>query len=155
IRQRADLVVFWGVDPADRYPRYASRYAVDPTGLQAPDGRHSRRVVAVDVGPSRGAADADERVAITPEDEVDALAFMRAVVLGRVTGDGTVARAATGLATQMMRARYVALVHDAEPPSCSGGGRSTSLSSSARPQVSPRPWRLRWGRSRPSRSARG
>src|SRR2546426_570261 len=33
IRQRADLVVFWGVDPADRYPRYASRYAVDPTGL--------------------------------------------------------------------------------------------------------------------------
>ncbi len=70
IRQRADLVVFWGVDPADRYPRYASRYAVDPTGLQAPDGRHSRRVVAVDVGPSRGAADADERVAITPEDEV-------------------------------------------------------------------------------------
>src|SRR2546427_543103 len=63
----------------------------------------------------RPAADADERVAITPEDEVDALAFMRAVVLGRVTGDGTVARAATGLATQMMRARYVALVHDAEP----------------------------------------
>src|SRR2546430_550166 len=29
------------------------------------------------------------------------------------------------------------------PPSCSGGGRSTSLSSSARPQVSPRPWRPR------------
>src|SRR2546422_1042781 len=114
-RQGAHPVVFWGVDPADRSPRYASRYAVDPTGLQAPDGRHSRRVVAVDVGPSRGAADADERVAITPEDEVDALAFMRAVVLGRLTGDGTVARAATGLATQMMRARYVALVHDAEP----------------------------------------
>src|SRR2546425_6388135 len=40
---------------------------------------------------------------------------MRAVVLGRVTGDGTSARVATGLATQMMRARYVALVHDAEP----------------------------------------
>ena len=115
IRQRADLVVFWGVDPADRYPRYASRYAVDPPGLQAPDGRNSRRVVAVDVGPSRGAADADERVAIAPEDEIDALALMRAVVLGRGIGDGTVARVATGLATQMMRARYVALVHDAEP----------------------------------------
>src|SRR3989475_11643704 len=62
-----------------------------------------------------GVGGADERVAITPEDEVDALAFMRAVVLGRLTGDATVARAATGLATQMMRARYVALVHDAEP----------------------------------------
>ena len=87
IRQRADLVVFWGVDPADRYPRYASRYAVDPPGLQAPDGRNSRRVVAVDVGPSRGAADADERVAIAPEDEIDALALMRAVVLGRGIAD--------------------------------------------------------------------
>jgi len=115
IRQRADLVVFWGVDPADRYPRYASRYAVDPAGLQAPDGRKSRRVVAVDVGPSRGAADADERVAIAPEHEVDALALMRAVVLGRAIGEDAVARVATGLATRMLHARYVALVHDAEP----------------------------------------
>src|SRR2546430_11904566 len=30
IRQRADVIVFWAVDPADRYPRYASRYAVEP-----------------------------------------------------------------------------------------------------------------------------
>src|SRR2546427_5681593 len=115
IRQRADLVVFWGVDPADRSHRYASRYAVDPAGLQARDGRKSRRVVAVDVGPSRGAADADERVAIAPEDEVDALALMRAVVLGRAIGEDAVARVATELATRMLRARYVALVHDAEP----------------------------------------
>src|SRR2546430_783736 len=28
IRQRADLVVFWAVDPSARYPRYRSRYAV-------------------------------------------------------------------------------------------------------------------------------
>src|SRR5207244_13105132 len=74
IRQRADLVVFWGVDPADRYPRYASRYAVDPPGLQAPDGRNSRRVVALDVGPSRRAAAADDPVAIAPAAGSDALA---------------------------------------------------------------------------------
>ena len=30
IRQRADLVVFWAVDPSARYPRYGSRYAVEP-----------------------------------------------------------------------------------------------------------------------------
>ena len=34
LRQRADLVVFWGVDPAERYPRYTSRYAIAPRGLQ-------------------------------------------------------------------------------------------------------------------------
>src|SRR3989449_4433585 len=42
IRQRADVIVFWAVDPADRYPRYASRYAVEPRGLDAPEGRKSR-----------------------------------------------------------------------------------------------------------------
>ena len=35
LRQQADLVVFWAVDPAERYPRYASRYVVEPKGLAA------------------------------------------------------------------------------------------------------------------------
>ena len=58
LRQRADLVVFWGVDPGARYPRYSARYAVDAVGLAAPGGRTSRRVIAVDVGEARGPADA-------------------------------------------------------------------------------------------------
>src|SRR5207237_1437195 len=36
LRQRADLVVFWGVDPGARYPRYNARYAVEPVGLAVP-----------------------------------------------------------------------------------------------------------------------
>src|SRR5438445_2081756 len=56
IRQRADLVAFWGVDPADRYPRFATRNAVDPGGLDAPGRRNSVRTVAVGVGPPRGDA---------------------------------------------------------------------------------------------------
>src|SRR6266540_2585990 len=38
IRQRADVIVFWGVDPGARYPRFTSRYAVDARGLETPDG---------------------------------------------------------------------------------------------------------------------
>src|SRR5579884_2912416 len=87
IRQRADCLVFWAVDPAARYPRYRSRYAVDPVGLQTPDGRRSRTVVAVDVGPARGPADADRRVTLAPADEVDALGVMRAAVQGRQGSD--------------------------------------------------------------------
>src|SRR5205807_945243 len=56
LRQRAVLVVFWGVDPGARYPRYCARYAVDAVGLAAPGGRTSRRVIAVDVGEAPGAA---------------------------------------------------------------------------------------------------
>lgn len=116
IRQRADLLVFWGVDPAERYPRYASRYAVLPAGLQAPEGRRSRTVVAVDIGPARGPADADVRVTIAPEAEADALAVMRAAILGRAPEDlGAEWRAPADLARRMTAARYVALVHDGEP----------------------------------------
>lgn len=116
IRHRADLLVFWGVDPAERYPRYASRYAVEPSGRQAPAGRRSRTIVAVDVGPARGPVDADHRVTIAPEREVDALASMRAVVLGRAAESGErVPSAVAELARRLVAARYGVLVHDGEP----------------------------------------
>jgi formylmethanofuran dehydrogenase subunit B len=114
IRQRADLVMFWGVDPAARYPRYTSRYAVDPVGIQAPEGRKSRTVVAVDVGPCRGPESADERVVLTPTEEVDALGAMRAAVCGRATGNPSFVRVEE-LARRMARGRYAVIVHDAEP----------------------------------------
>ena len=38
IRNRADVLLFWGVDPAARYPRYLSRYALEPVGTHVPEG---------------------------------------------------------------------------------------------------------------------
>ncbi len=115
LRQRAVLVVFWGVDPGARYPRYCARYAVDAVGLAAPGGRTSRRVIAVDVGEARGPADADGRVAIPPHAEVDALGAMRASVQGRAVGTDAPLEPAIALVHEMTTARYVALVADAEP----------------------------------------
>src|SRR5256712_7173628 len=74
IRQRADLVGFWGGHPAGPYPPYASRHAVDPPGPQAPRRRKSRRARAADARPPPRRPHADDRVAIAPEHEVDALA---------------------------------------------------------------------------------
>jgi formylmethanofuran dehydrogenase subunit B len=115
IRQHADLVVFWGVDPSARYPRYGSRYALEPRGVATPLGRKSRTVLAVDVGEDRGPGDADGRVAITPADEVDGLGIMRAAVQGRDMGDDARFRPAAELARRMTEARYVAIVADGEP----------------------------------------
>ena len=120
LRARADLVVFWGVDPRARYPRYGSRYVVDARGLAAREGRNSRTVIAVDVGEARGPADADARVAVAPADEADALGVMRAAVQGRsVVGEGDADDArfepALELASRMTKGRYVALVADGEP----------------------------------------
>ncbi len=43
IRQRADLVVFWAVDPGARYPRYGARYVVEPRGTGASRSRPPTR----------------------------------------------------------------------------------------------------------------
>ncbi len=105
MRERADVIVFWGVDPAARYPRYVSRYA---------NGLSDRRVIAVDVGARRGPPDADARVTIAEDEEIDALGAMRAAVQGHAAG-GDGVRAAIDLAGQLTRGRYVVLVVDAEP----------------------------------------
>lgn len=115
IRNRADLLVFWAVDPALRYPRYLSRYALNPTGTHLPPTGSGRTVVAVDVGPARGPQEAAARLTLTPNEEVTALGVMRATVSGRdLSGLPPALKAAGDLARQMTRARYVAIVHDAE-----------------------------------------
>ncbi|HEY9515922.1 MAG TPA: hypothetical protein VIQ74_09600 [Gemmatimonadaceae bacterium] len=83
VRNRADVLVFWGVDPAERYPRYLTRYAPDPAGVFVPGGRSDRTVIAVDVGDEHGPADADVRIAIAPGDEPTAIAMLRATLAGR------------------------------------------------------------------------
>jgi formylmethanofuran dehydrogenase subunit B len=108
IRERTDLIVFWGVDPSDRYPRFSTRYVERSGGA-------GRTVVSADVGTRRGPQDADLRVAIAAADEVDALGVMRATVGGRDLGAVERFGPAIELARRMMQAKYVAIVVDGEP----------------------------------------
>jgi formylmethanofuran dehydrogenase subunit B len=147
IRNRADVVVFWGVDPAVRYPRYWTRYAPEPAGVHVPEGRRSRRVVAVDIGDARGPEDADVRLTLSADEEVHALTRLRATALNldmpRVSplsravpcpdpagndnrGQGKYAE----IAGLLMSGRYVAIVADAEPDDANpsrDGGRAAAL----------------------------
>ena len=115
VRNRADTVVLWDVD-ATRYPRLAERYAIDPVGLDVPDGRRGRRVISVTV---RAAAwpDADRHVAVTPADEVATLEVLAALLAGATprTGDGPAWSVASELADLLLHGRYVAVLVDAEP----------------------------------------
>ena len=129
IRNRADVVVFWGVDPAARYPRYWTRYAPEPPGLHV-EGRASRTVIAVDIGNARGPADADIRISIAPEDEVAALTMARAAVAGDAVRAGHHAGANDALVAALVSGRYVAIVADAEPDDLNDGrdpGRAAAL----------------------------
>lgn len=128
IRNRADLLVFWGVDPQLRYPRYMSRYAPMPEGLFVPAGRRGRVVIAVDVGEARGPEDADLRVSLRADEELDALAALRADARGHaVAARGDLHERLAPLGAAARAARYAAIVHDAEPAEAGTDGRAEGL----------------------------
>jgi formylmethanofuran dehydrogenase subunit B len=121
LRNRADVLVFWGIDLEARYPRFASRYAPGPPGVYLPDGRRSRTVMAVDIGRATATVDSDVRVAIEPGDELATLTLLAAFVRSPEASGNDASlvdrprNTARELATALLAARYVALVYDAEP----------------------------------------
>lgn len=112
LRHRADLILFWGVDPDLRYPRFMERFVSAPALLALP-----RRLVAVDIGASRGPGVCLERLSLDPAEEVDALCVMRTAVLEWPPAElPRPLAAAADLARRLGgEAKYVGLVFDAEP----------------------------------------
>ncbi len=116
VKDRADLVVFWRVDPLTTHPRHFERYSVDPPGRFLPEGRASRFVVVVDDRPTPSGEAADLFVQIDGGREAEALEILRAAVRG-VAIDRDRASRASGvafatlktLADRMKAARYGAI----------------------------------------------
>ena len=116
IRNRGDVLLFWGVDPAERYPRFLSRYALEPVGTQVPQGRKGRYVISVSVGADRALKDADLSLELEAGEEIPALSLMRAAVLGNnVAQPSDRLGQVIGIAKRLMQSRYAVIVHDAEP----------------------------------------
>ncbi len=82
IKNRADLVIFWGCDPLTSHPRHLERYSVDPRGEFTPEGRSGRTVVVVDSAPSATSAMADVFLQIDANRDFEALWTLRALVHG-------------------------------------------------------------------------
>jgi formylmethanofuran dehydrogenase subunit B len=115
VRNRADLILFWGMDPARRYPRFMARF-VEPPGTHVPEGRRGRTVIGVSVGSELGPKSADLGLTLQPQEEITALSLMRASLQGYLPEQTSPAMAeAVGIAARLAKARYVVLVHDAEP----------------------------------------
>jgi formylmethanofuran dehydrogenase subunit B len=113
IRGRADLVIFWGCDPDGAHPGFVEHYA---------PARSGRVRMAIDLGEARGPAGADERLSLPPERELEALLVLCALVRGRRIEGAATERLALPLedlrrlARRLLRCRYGALLHDADPP---------------------------------------
>lgn len=81
VRNRADLVIYWGSDPLQTHPRHLERYSMR-SGMQTPNGRDDRTLVVVSPDANETAQIADLHLAITPGKDFEAIWTLRALLKG-------------------------------------------------------------------------
>ena len=79
VRNRADLIIFWGSNPAESHPRHFTRYSLMPKGMFVPRGRKDRSCVVVDVRRTKSAKAADVFIQVKPRCDFEALWTLRAL----------------------------------------------------------------------------
>jgi formylmethanofuran dehydrogenase subunit B len=100
VKNRADLVIYWGSNPAESHPRHFTRYSSIPKGLFRPNGRKDRTVVLVDVRPTPSARAADIFLQVRPGKDFELIWILRALVQGKAVDERAVA--ATGLTVEQV-----------------------------------------------------
>ncbi|KYK36279.1 MAG: formylmethanofuran dehydrogenase subunit B [Theionarchaea archaeon] len=82
VKNRADLIVYWGCNPAEAHMRHFRRYSVYPEGLFRKD-KKERTIVVVDVRKTASARIANTFVKIEPGADFEIISLMRAYLKGR------------------------------------------------------------------------
>jgi formylmethanofuran dehydrogenase subunit B len=82
VRNRADLVIFWGADPSRSHPRHFERYSVDAKGLFVPRGRADRHVIVIDSEENETASAADTFIKIRRGADFDVIWALRQLLRG-------------------------------------------------------------------------
>ena len=82
VKNRADLVIFWGANPVESHPRHFERYSLLPEGRFIPRGRADRTLVVVDVKPTATTEEADLFVRVEPGRDFEALTVLRKLIRG-------------------------------------------------------------------------
>jgi len=82
VKNRADLVIFWGANPNESHMRHLVRYSSTPKGLYTPDGRKNRELVVVDIRPTPTSKKADIYLQIKPGSDYEIATVLRAIVNG-------------------------------------------------------------------------
>ena len=112
VKNRADLVIYWGANPAQSHPLHMARYTLEPKGKYVPEGRRGRTMVLVDVCDTLTAQQADLVLRVRPGKDFEVLTALRAVVQGeridavRIAETGLALPELEDLAHRMKSARF-------------------------------------------------
>ncbi len=98
VKNRADLLIYWGCNPAESHPRHFARYSLTPKGLFTPRGRKDRTVVLVDVRPTPSSRAADIFLQIRPGRDFECLWALRSLLKGVPLEESAVADLGISLA---------------------------------------------------------
>lgn len=113
VRNRADLVIFWGADPVRSHPRHFERYSVDAQGLFVPRGRADRHVILIDSEENESSRLADTFIKIRPDSDFDVIWALRQLLRDIDLPDsfdiGVSHRELRQLARQLTECRYGAV----------------------------------------------
>jgi formylmethanofuran dehydrogenase subunit B len=81
IRNRSDLIVYWGSNPLDSHPRHVPR-VVDAPGALVPAGRAARTLIVVDVERTETARIADRFIRVAPGGDFELIWALRGLLRG-------------------------------------------------------------------------
>lgn len=82
IKNRADVVVFWGSNPVQAHPRHMGRYSVFAKGFFSDKGRRGRKIIVADVRKTETANIADEYMQVQQGSDYLVISALRAILSG-------------------------------------------------------------------------
>ncbi|MHC1631878.1 MAG: formylmethanofuran dehydrogenase subunit B [Methanotrichaceae archaeon] len=83
VKNRADLIIFWGSNPVEANPRHTQRYSSNARGMFTEEGRKGRKVIVVDVRKTRTTKNADKFLQIKPGTDYEIISAIRMIVNGK------------------------------------------------------------------------
>lgn len=91
VKNRADLLIYWGSNPAESHPRHFTRYATTPKGMFRPRGRKDRTVVLIDVRPTPSARASDVFLQVRPGKDFECIWALRTLIQGNKITERSIA----------------------------------------------------------------
>jgi formylmethanofuran dehydrogenase subunit B len=101
VRDRADLLIYWGCNPDQSHLRHFARYSANAKGALTPNGRKDRTVVVVDVRPTGSAKKADHFLQLDPGSDFEVLTALRLLVAGKKPVGDEVGGLAVGVLAEL------------------------------------------------------
>jgi formylmethanofuran dehydrogenase subunit B len=101
VKNRADLIIYWGGNPAECHPRHFTKYTLTQKGKFVPQGRKGRTMVLVDIRETPSAKAADIFLQVKPTRDFEVLTILRALIKDQRVDPA--AAAETGLTLEQLR----------------------------------------------------